>query len=152
MAQRIRRDELYMSISILTSRRATCRRASVGAVLVKDGRIIATGYNGQVPGEHHCNDGDCDLTQSCTRVLHAEDNLIAHCAAHGLSTIGCVMYVTLSPCPACARRIIQAGIREVVYLEKFRDDAGIKLLDRHIDVRQYETELPYLSELSKGKI
>lgn len=117
-----------MRIAILISQRGTCERLRVGAVLVKDKRIIATGYNGPPPNLPECGEEVCDTTKPCTRAIHAEANLIAHCAKLGISTIDTTLYITHSPCIKCAELISQAGISKVVFGLKFRDEEGIKLL------------------------
>ena len=118
-----------MRIALLISERGTCERLQVGAILVKDNRIIATGYNGPPPGLSECGQDVCDTSKPCTRAIHAEANLIAHCAKIGIATADTILYVTHSPCLKCAELIAQAGIRKVVFGSKFRDDGGIKLLE-----------------------
>ena len=105
-------------------------RMKVGAVLVKDNRIVATGYNGTISGA----DNTCELIvdgELVTRedVLHAEENVILFAAKDGRSTDGCTLYTTLSPCFKCSRMIAQCGIREVVYRDEYRDLSGVQLLD-----------------------
>lgn len=123
--QRIQREHYFLKIALLTAERSICPRKQVGAVLVKDGRIIATGYNGVLPKEEHkfaTNEDGSSAT------IHAEANLIAFCAKEGIPTKGTTLYTTLSPCDKCAELIIQAGIRIVNYIEEYRDLTGIKTL------------------------
>lgn len=125
---RISRIDLAMEVARLYKRRATCRRGQVGALLMRDNRIIATGYNGPPEGQPHCEEHGCDLSLPCTHAIHAEANLIAFCAKEGIRTKGATLIVTASPCLKCSELIIQAGIRQVVYDSKYRDDSGKKLL------------------------
>lgn len=118
-----------MRVALLIAQRGTCERLQVGAVLIQDKRIIATGYNGPPPGLTECSGEVCDINKPCTRAIHAEANLIAHCAKLGISTADTTLYVTHSPCIKCSELIAQAGIRKVIFGSKFRDDAGIRLLE-----------------------
>lgn len=133
---RISRETLYMEVAKLMTGRSTCLRKAVGCVLVRDNRIVATSYNGVPSGVEHCK--NC-LGPGCDIVIHAEAGLISYCAKHGISTEGTTMYVTLSPCESCANLIINAGIKKVVYLEKYRLSGGIaKLICNDVEVEQYE--------------
>jgi dCMP deaminase len=105
-----------------------CKRRKVGALVVKDKMIISDGYNGTPSGfENVCEDDD-NVTKPY--VLHAEANAITKLARSGNNSDGSTLYVTASPCIECAKLIIQAGIRRVVYGEKYRLDDGIRLLQR----------------------
>lgn len=138
--EKIKREQLAMNTAILNSLRADCKRRKVGACLVKDGRVIATSYNGALPQNKGCGDS-CDLSQSCKKTVHAEVNLIAFCAKMGISTEGSILYVTLSPCKECAKLIIQSGIRMVWFLEDYTDNMGEKLLRiNNIPVYKYDQE------------
>jgi len=118
--QRISRNELYMGLAILSSKRSICERLQVGAVLVKDNRIIANSYNGLLPGSNdHCT-GVCDTTKSCTKTLHAEQNLISFCAKEGISMKGCLVVLTDSPCLKCFNLLIQSGITEIIFHRAYR--------------------------------
>jgi len=130
---RISRSNLYMGMAILVSKRGTCPRAQVGAVLVRDKRIISIGYNGAPAGQPHCLDMGCIMVdKGCVRAVHAEANVIAFAAKQGISTLDATMYVTLEPCINCAKLMINAGIKEVVILGKAgsypRSAAGIAML------------------------
>lgn len=119
-ADRMSWDEYFMEIANIASKRATCPRKSVGAVLVKDKRIIATGYNGSAPGHEHCIDIGCLMVDGhCIRTIHAEENAIVFCARAGIPTDNSILYITSSPCAHCAKVIIAAGIKEVVYGEEY---------------------------------
>ncbi len=104
----------------------TCRRLRVGAVLVRDKRIISTGYNGAPAGLPHCTHNDLE---PCERAVHAEANVIAFAAKCGVPTKGTVLYTTHAPCMACSQLIINAGITKVVYGEPYRKTEGQDLLE-----------------------
>ncbi|MBI5229224.1 dCMP deaminase family protein [Candidatus Micrarchaeota archaeon] len=136
---RVSWDEYFMKIAEIVSERTTCLRLRGGAVVVKDKRIIATGYNGSARGLPHCSQVGClkdhlELKgiprgtghESC-RAIHAEENAILQCALHGISSDGATMYATVSPCLACAKSIINAGIKRVVYRSDYDDDAAFAL-------------------------
>ena len=133
-----------MDIADLVSRRSTCLRRSVGAVLVRDRRLLATGYNGAPSGLHHCLDIGCLREQldvpsgerhELCRGLHAEQNAIIQAALHGVSVNGSTLYCTNQPCIICAKMIINAGIITIVikdgYGDKFAEDilkeAGVEV-------------------------
>ena len=126
--ERISRLELAMEVARLYARRATCLRGQVGAILLLDKRIIATGYNGPPEGQPHCADKPCDLTVPCTHAVHAEANLIAFCAKHGIATNNTILVVTTTPCKKCAELVIQAGIHTIIYEGEYRDLEGFSLL------------------------
>ncbi len=126
--ERISRIRLYMEVARLFSQRATCQRGQVGALLIRDKRIIATSYNGPPEGLPHCVEHKCDLTQPCTHAIHAEANVIAFCAKEGIRTGGAVLIVTTTPCVKCSELIIQAGIRMVIYDAEYRDNSGFAML------------------------
>jgi dCMP deaminase len=116
---------LMMGVAWLFAKQSYCKRRQVGAVLVKDNRILATGYNGTISGRsNNCEDGDTTLQE----VLHAEQNVIAFAAKHGIPMDGCTLYVTTNPCQDCAKMLVQSGIKEVVYQEVYRDIKGLELL------------------------
>jgi dCMP deaminase len=126
---RISRITYFMEVARLTSKRATCLRGQVGAVLVRDKRVIASGYNGPPMGQPYCADLPCDLTKPCTHAVHAEANLIAFCAKHGIATNGSTLVVTTTPCIKCSELIIQSGIIRVIYDSDYRDESGRNLLE-----------------------
>lgn len=140
MSDRLTRPELFMRVAYLIALRGTCPRASVGALIVKDGRIVSMGYNGAAPGEEHCTDAGCQGDNGCTRAVHAEANAISFAAKAGVSTEGATLYTTHSPCPVCARLIAACGIIRVTYEHEYRDEEGLRLLGRlGIDAAQYRT-------------
>lgn len=107
------------------AQRATCSRLSVGAVLARDTRIVATGYNGAPAGMTHCTHSD---DESCGVSVHAEANAIAFAARYGVSTAGSTLYVTHAPCRDCSKLVINAGVSQVYYGRRYRDDSGLDLL------------------------
>jgi len=125
---RFSRDELLGNIAKLVARRSTCLRSSVGAVLAREGRIVSMGYNGAPAGMEHCEPETCGPDGGCTRTVHAEANAIAFAAKTGIETDGSTLYTTHSPCNDCAKLLINAGIKRVIYWEKYRDPAPVNLL------------------------
>lgn len=114
---------VYAKIVRILAEQSSCDRARVGALLLKDTRIVATGYNGSLPGTPHCDEtGHLMLDGHCVRTIHAEQNCILFCAKQGISTENCEMFVTHSPCPICTKEAIQAGISTIYYLEPYRID------------------------------
>jgi dCMP deaminase len=123
-------DEYFLELASLVSRRATCLRRHVGAVLVKDKKILATGYNGAPSGLEHCLDTGClrqklkipsgERHELCNG-LHAEQNVLLQAALYGVSTKGSILYVTNQPCVICAKMIINAGIIEIVTAGDYPD-------------------------------
>jgi dCMP deaminase len=128
-------DQRYLKMADIWAQNSYCIRRKVGALLVKDKMIISDGYNGTPSGfENECED---DNNQTKSYVLHAEANAITKVAKSGNSSLGATLYVTSSPCIECSKLIIQAGIKRVVFTEKYRLEDGINLLKRaNIDVEQ----------------
>ncbi len=126
---RLSRDEYFIAAAQLAAKRSTCLRLQVGAILVREGRIISTGYNGAPSGLDHCDPSCCGPDHPCNRTVHAEANCIYFAAKHGIATEGAWMYCTDSPCKTCAEAIINAGIRHVVYLREYRDRGPLNLLE-----------------------
>ncbi|MCJ7856411.1 dCMP deaminase family protein [Lachnospiraceae bacterium NSJ-143] len=132
-------DEYFMEIAEIVKSRATCLRRQVGAVIVKDNRIITTGYNGAPAGINHCCDiGSCLRSEmgipsgerhELCRALHAEQNAIIQAAKIGVSTEGATMYVTLQPCVICAKMAINAGIKKIVYKGNYPDELSLSMLN-----------------------
>jgi dCMP deaminase len=127
MSDRPSWDEYFMQIAHTVSGRATCRRRSVGAVIERNRRILATGYNGAPRGVPHCEEWGCDITQKCELAAHAEQNAIAQAAANGISCEGATMYVMCQPCNVCAKMLINAGIKRVVFEGDYPDDLALRL-------------------------
>lgn len=121
-------DRRYLQMAEIWAGNSYCQRRKVGALLVKDKMIISDGYNGTPSGfENICED---ENNQTKAYVLHAEANAITKVAKSNNSSQGSTLYVTSSPCMECAKLIIQAGIIRVVFIEKYRIEDGIKLLER----------------------
>lgn len=122
-------DRRYLRMARIWAENSYCRRRQVGALLVKDKRIISDGYNGTPSGfENVCEDEASGLTKPY--VLHAEANAISKVARSNNSSDGATLYVTASPCLECAKLVIQAGIRRVVFAELYRITDGVDLLRR----------------------
>ena len=120
-----RHKDNYMEVATLVASFSSCVRRKIGAVLVKDGNIVSTGYNGTISGA----DNTCEINGSTRdEVLHSEANCILSCARLGISTDNTILFITVSPCVGCAKLIIQAGIKEVYYKEDYRDMSGRDLL------------------------
>lgn len=135
---RMDRDELLGNVAKLVARRSTCLRSSVGAVLAKEGRIISTGYNGAPAGMPHCTQHTCGPDSGCERTVHAEANVIAFAAKFGIETEGSELYTTLSPCNDCAKLLINAGVKRIIYWEVYRDSGPISLLmDAGVQCEQF---------------
>ena len=119
---RISWNAYFIQNAQLISSRATCDRLKVGAIIVKNHRIIATGYNGSVSGENHCIEDGCLVEDGhCIRTIHAEMNALLQCARQGVSTEDSVIYVTHFPCVKCMKSIVQAGIKSIYYLEDYHN-------------------------------
>jgi dCMP deaminase len=130
-------DEYFLDIAGLVSRRSSCRRRSVGAVLVKDRRILTTGYNGAPTGLRHCLELGCLREQhhvpsgerhELCRGLHAEQNAIIQAALHGVSVRGATLYCTNHPCVICAKMIINAGAVKVIFRDGYSDELSEEML------------------------
>lgn len=143
-------DDYFMEMTKLTATRSSCLRRHVGAVLVKDTRVIATGYNGAPAGVTHCEVTGClrqklnvpsgERHELC-RGLHAEQNAIIQAALYGVSTEGATIYCTTKPCSICTKMIINAKISKIVYEEYYNDSLADELLkDTDIRILQYQKE------------
>lgn len=116
-------DQYFLDIARVVANRATCDRAHIGAVLVKNKYIISTGYNGAPRGLGHCDEIGHEMENGhCVRTTHAEQNAIIQAAVHGSSTEGGTLYSTHSPCKICAKIMLNAGIKRVVVSEMYRDE------------------------------
>lgn len=130
MSKRLDWDSYFMLSALFLASRSTCSRAQVGTLLVKDKRIIASGYNGSVHGEEHCDDvGHLMVDNHCIRTVHSEVNAVTQCAKFGVETKDSTVYVTHFPCLNCTKTLIQAGVSEIFYLNDYRvDEYAMKLL------------------------
>jgi len=123
-------DAYFCGITRAVGTRATCSRKAVGAVLVKDKLILATGYNGAPAGLRHCDhtDGRDLLNGHCARSTHAEQNAIVQAARHGIGIEGSTLYCSNNPCLTCTKLIINAGVVRIVYEEEYPDTLAFELL------------------------
>jgi dCMP deaminase len=131
-------DSYFMEIARIISMRSTCKRRSVGALIVRDKRILSTGYNGAPTGLKHCLDAGClreklkiasgERHELC-RGLHAEQNAIIQAALHGASINGADIYSTHLPCSICIKMIINAGIKKVLYAEGYPDGLAMEMIN-----------------------
>ena len=140
MEKRIPWDQYFMLQAVLLSLRSTCTRLSVGAILVRDQRMIAGGYNGSVSGDKHCIDDGCYMVDGhCLRTIHAEMNAVLQCAKFGIPTDGAELYVTDFPCLQCTKMLLQAGVKKIHYLRNYNNDS-------------YALELLKLKEVALEKV
>ena len=139
MQKRLSWDQYYMRITHLVARRSTCLRRVVGAIAVKDKRILATGYNGAPAGLEHCLDVGClrdemgipsgERHELC-RGLHAEQNIIIQAAIHGVSISGSFIYCTTQPCLICSKMLINCGIKKIFFSQGYPDPLAQEMLTR----------------------
>lgn len=131
-------DVYFMEITMLVARRSTCLRRAVGATVVNNRRILATGYNGAPSGIAHCVEKGClretmniasGQRHELCRGIHAEQNAIIQAAYHGVSIRGSSLYCTNLPCSICTKMLINAGISEICYKEGYADELSLALLD-----------------------
>lgn len=149
--KRIPWNQYFMLQAVLLSLRSTCERLSVGAILVRDKRVIAGGYNGAVSGDDHCIDVGCYVVVGhCLRTIHAEMNAVLQCSKFGIPTDGAEIYVTDFPCLQCTKSLLQAGIKKIYYMRNYHnDDYAIRLLKRKkVAVEQVKVEPKYLNAVS----
>lgn len=137
MSERPSWDAYFMELAHVVAKRSTCLRRSVGALLVRDKHILATGYNGAPTGLPHCAEVGClrerlgipsGERQELCRGLHAEQNAIIQGALHGVSVHGSTLYCTTQPCITCAKMLINAGVVRVVYEGEYDDELAVELL------------------------
>jgi dCMP deaminase len=122
-------DQYFMQIARTVATRATCPRLSVGAVVVREHRILTTGYNGAPHGVTHCTEAGCLMVnEHCVRATHAEANAIVQGALHGISLAGSTAYCTHQPCISCTKLLISAGISKIVYEVAYPDRTAVELL------------------------
>ncbi len=135
-------DEYFLMLAKLAATRSTCLAFPVGAIIVKDKQVVATGYNGPPSGSVHCTAqgfcypdlSSCDASKTLpSRAIHAEANAIAQAAKHGVKTEGANIYVTLEPCLSCLKLVISAGIKEVIYETSFNSGKSIFIRDSFVE-------------------
>lgn len=118
----------FMELAELSAKQSHCKRRKVGAALVRNNFIIATGRNGTLPGHDNCCENEDGTTSDFT--LHAEQNILTFCNREGISTKDTTIYITLSPCKTCAKLLASAGITSVYYLEQYKDVSGLIFLQK----------------------
>ena len=143
-------DEYFLDIVVRVARRSTCLRRQTGAVIVKDKRILSTGYNGAPMGLAHCSEVGClrderkiesgERHELC-RGLHAEQNAVIQAAFHGVSINGAAIYCTHQPCTLCAKMIINSGIRDIFYISSYPDELAVDLL-KEAGIEQIQLATP----------
>jgi len=159
MGERPSYDEYFMEMAHLVAKRSTCLRRNVGAILVKDKHILSTGYNGAPKGLKHCSEVGClrkelgipsgERHEIC-RGLHAEQNAIIQAAVFGISIKNSVLYCTNTPCVVCAKMLINAGVKEIVYSGEYPDDLAKKMIsESKIKIRNFDNKNTMLSKTKK---
>ena len=159
MGERPSYDEYFMEMAHLVAKRSTCLRRNVGAILVKDKHILSTGYNGAPKGLEHCSEVGClrkelgipsgERHEIC-RGLHAEQNAIIQAAVFGISIKNSVLYCTNTPCVVCAKMLINAGVKEIVYSGEYPDDLAKKMIsESKIKIRNFDNKNTMLSKTKK---
>ena len=146
--ERLNWDEYFMSIALLASQRSPCKRLHVGSVIVKNNRLVSMGYNGYIPGAPHISRVKDVHEQS---IIHSEVNALADCAKRGTSLLGAKIYVTHFPCINCFRSIAACEIKEVVYLEDYKNDELVEqlALDSGIKLRKLECGAACLHDVGR---
>ena len=141
-------DEYFMEMAHVVSKRSTCLRRNVGAILVKDKHILSTGYNGAPKGLKHCSEVGClrenmdipsgERHELC-RGLHAEQNVIIQAAVFGVSITGSTLYCTNTPCVVCVKMLINAGVKEIIYSGEYPDDLAKKMLgESNLKIKRFK--------------
>ncbi len=124
-------DEYFLKLAMLASERATCPRMHCGCILVKDKNVVATGYNGSIPGDEHCEDVGClVINNHCERTIHAEMNALTQAAKRGHSVDEATAYVTNMSCTNCAKALIAAGIKRIVIFSDFHDTLAVDFFNK----------------------
>ncbi len=131
MSKRPDWDSYFLKLAMLASERATCPRMHCGCVLVKNKNVIATGYNGSIPGDAHCEEIGCLMVDNhCVRTVHAEINALVQAARYGHSVEGATAYVTNMPCTTCAKAIVTAGVKRVVVFSDYHDTLALEFFQK----------------------
>ncbi len=157
MAKRPGWDEYFLKLAMLASERATCPRMHCGCILVKDKNVIASGYNGSIPGDDHCEEAGCLIIDNhCVRTVHAEMNALIQAAKRGHAVEGSTAYITNMPCTTCSKALITAGIKRVVVFSDFHDTLAVEFFKKgrvRIDkIPMPSTEITYdLEEYPSAK-
>lgn len=135
--KRISWDLYFMNVASLISQRSSCNKLHVGCVLVKDNRIISTGYNGHIPGQPHTS---YEKNGHELATIHAEQNAICDCASRGINTKGTIAYITHYPCITCFKILVASGVREIIYLNDYKNEDYLDRLiqTKNITMRKFE--------------
>lgn len=146
--ERISWTDYFMNIAYMVAERSTCTRRKVGAIAVKDKRILATGYNGVPSGIEHCLTAGCLRTQmnipsgerhEICRGIHAEQNVIIQCAVHGINLEGADIYCTTQPCFICTKMLINCGVKRIFCVESYPDELALDMLkEAHVELIKVE--------------
>ncbi|HAZ37673.1 MAG TPA: cytidine deaminase [Clostridiaceae bacterium] len=141
-------DDYFMEIAEVIKKRSTCIRRQVGAVIVKDNRILTTGYNGVPPKMQHCTEAGClreklkvpsGQRHELCRALHAEQNAVIQAAKNGIAIDGSTIYITTQPCIICAKILIASGIKKIVYNGEYPDELSMEMIkESKIEFVKYE--------------
>jgi dCMP deaminase len=161
MTDRPTYDEYFMSMAFLAATRSTCLRRQVGAVLVKNKHVLATGYNGPPKGMKHCEETGClrkeldipsgERHEIC-RGLHAEQNAIIQAAVFGISIDDSVIYVTDTPCVVCAKMLINAGVEEIIYAGDYPDELAREMIEESkLKIKRFQGRIINPQEFLKNK-
>ena len=152
-------DEIFMRMALLMSERTTCIVRRTGAVIVRDNKVLAAGYNGAPSGVKHCTEiGSCkrrdegymsgEYKDELCRAVHAEENCLLQAAKFGIPVEGSTMYVVYFPCTMCSKSIINSGVKEIVFLEDYPNELAKKLLqEAGVSVRQLKMKLHHQKKL-----
>ena len=151
MNDRLSWDQYFMTITRQVAERSTCTRAKVGAVIVRDKNILATGYNGAPAGMPHCTEVGCliyqsktpygDIEENCFRTIHAEMNAIAQAAKNGSNIKDAAIYITHTPCIHCLKVLVNTGIKNIFYEKAYKLQTLDEIL-RYTEVRLEKVDLP----------
>ena len=160
MTERPSLDEYFLEIAFVVGKRSTCLRNNVGAVIVRDKRILSTGYNGAPSGMEHCLEIGCirdmekipsGIQQEKCRAVHAEQNAIIQAAIHGVNVSGATIYCTHQPCILCTKMIINSNIKRVVYATLYHDTDSLNFFrDAGVEVKYILFEIK-CGSLTKSK-
>jgi len=151
-------DKYFLKLAMLASERATCPRMHCGCVLVKDRFVLATGYNGSLPGQPHCEDVGCLVVDNhCVRTNHAEINALVQAAIHGVTIKGATAYITNMSCTTCAKALIASWISRVVVFSDFHDtlatdfytNAGVEIVKLDMPDREINYNIEGYSSARK---
>jgi dCMP deaminase len=151
MSERLSWHQYFLTITRQVAERSTCNRAKVGAVIVRDKNIIATGYNGAPAGMPHCTDAGCliyqsktpdgEIEENCFRTIHAEINAIAQAAKNGANIKDASIYITHTPCIHCLKVLVNTGIKDIFYERPYKLHTLTDIL-QHTQVRLEKVDLP----------